>query len=123
MRACKKSYRKRHPDAHAAEQRRRWRRHRDRLVRQQVQYTALRRARYRGAVGSYTEQEWRDKCAALGNVCFYCHEAKPLTRDHMTPLSRGGTNHIENIVPACRQCNSRKFTRTTAEFLALSRAA
>lgn len=65
-------------------------------------------------------QEWLDKCALLGNVCIYCGEAKPLTVDHKIPLTRGGTNNIENIVPACASCNSRKGTKTAREFLGLS---
>jgi 5-methylcytosine-specific restriction endonuclease McrA len=72
---------------------------------------ANRRARLLGAIGSHTTAEWLEKCALLGNLCIYCGEGKPLTRDHKIPLSRGGTNSIDNIVPACRSCNSRKGTR------------
>lgn len=63
-------------------------------------------------------QEWREKCALLGNVCIYCGEAKPLTRDHDVPLTRGGTDDIANLLPACKSCNSRKGTRTAREYLA-----
>src|SRR5690606_25683133 len=31
-----------------------------------------------------------------------------LTRDHVIPLSRGGTNTWENVVTACSPCNNRK---------------
>lgn len=79
---------------------------------------AARRARKFGNGGSHTLAEWLDKCALLGNVCFYCGEAKPLTRDHNTPLTRGGTDNISNILPACRSCNCRKSTKTAREFLA-----
>lgn len=78
---------------------------------------ARRRANMRKASGSHTTAEWLDKFALLGNVCLYCGEAKPLTRDHKVPLSRGGSNAIENIVPACQPCNSAKTYRTTKEFL------
>ena len=38
--------------------------------------------------------------------------------DHMTPVSRGGTNDNENLVPACVSCNSFKGTMTADEFIA-----
>lgn len=78
---------------------------------------ARRRANLRKVGGSHTTAEWLEKCALLGNVCFYCGEAKPLTRDHKTPLCRGGTNDIENIVPACQTCNSAKTYRTAKEYI------
>ena len=84
--------------------------------------TAARRARTAGAARSHSVQEWLEKVALLGGVCTYCGEAKPLTRDHKIPLSRGGTDDIENILPACRSCNSRKRTRTDRAFLALRRS-
>ena len=77
-----------------------------------------RRARKIGNGGSHTLQEWLDKCALFANLCAYCGEAKPLTRDHKTPISRGGTDDISNIVPSCKPCNSRKWNRTAQEFLA-----
>jgi 5-methylcytosine-specific restriction endonuclease McrA len=47
--------------------------------------------------------------------CQYCGrttaELKPreaLTRDHLIPLSRGGTNDWTNVVTACSPCNTRK---------------
>src|SRR5215218_3280986 len=47
--------------------------------------------------------------------CQYCGrhstELKPreaLTRDHLIPLSRGGTNVWQNVVTACSHCNARK---------------
>jgi hypothetical protein len=52
----------------------------------------------------------------LGNVKFAkcpCCEERTIYRDisrgwsfgHDIPFSKGGTNHIENIIPICAQCN------------------
>lgn len=57
-----------------------------------------------------------------GYRCQYCGrsavELKPregLTRDHLIPLSRGGTNEWTNVVTACSPCNTRKANRLPAE--------
>jgi len=54
--------------------------------------------------------------------CQYCgrrsSELKPresLTRDHLVPMSRGGTNEWSNVVTACSSCNTRKANRMPAE--------
>ena len=54
--------------------------------------------------------------------CQYCgraaHDLKPresLTRDHLVPLSRGGTNEWTNCVTACSACNTRKANRLPSE--------
>jgi 5-methylcytosine-specific restriction endonuclease McrA len=31
-----------------------------------------------------------------------------LTMDHLVPLSRGGKSKKGNLVPACKECNSKK---------------
>lgn len=67
--------------------------------------------------GSHTLDELVQKFSSLGNVCFYCGIGGKLTIDHDIPLSRGGTNNIDNILPACKSCNSRKRTLTAHEFI------
>jgi 5-methylcytosine-specific restriction endonuclease McrA len=54
--------------------------------------------------------------------CQYCgrpsSELKPreaLTRDHVIPISRGGTNEWTNVVTACSPCNTRKGNRLPHE--------
>jgi len=54
--------------------------------------------------------------------CQYCGRSgadlKPresLTRDHLIPLSRGGTNDWSNVVTACASCNTRKANRLPEE--------
>jgi 5-methylcytosine-specific restriction enzyme A len=44
-------------------------------------------------------------------ICFYCNRdvgRANLTMDHIVPLSRGGKSKKGNIVPACKDCNSKK---------------
>lgn len=44
-------------------------------------------------------------------ICYYCGRRVPpeeLTMDHRIPLSQGGTSSRENIVPACKECNTKK---------------
>jgi 5-methylcytosine-specific restriction endonuclease McrA len=70
------------------------------------------RARKRGAKGSYTFDEWIALCEWFGNVCLACGQEKPLTVDHVIPLSVGGSNNISNLQPLCFSCNSRKKDKT-----------
>lgn len=52
---------------------------------------------------------WKRRIAA--GVCHYCGRqvgARALTLDHVVPLVRGGRSVRGNIVPACKDCNSRK---------------
>lgn len=76
-----------------------------------------RRARKKNAPGIVTPVEWAF-VKALFDGCFYCPSKERITQDHMIPLVRGGSHTIENIVPACVHCNSRKRTLTTDEYLA-----
>lgn len=53
-----------------------------------------------------------------GFLCLYCGEAFPrglLTRDHVVPRSKGGSDRWENVVTSCRACNQRKDNRTPDE--------
>lgn len=48
-------------------------------------------------------------------LCMYCGErfaARDLSRDHITPLSRGGSDAWMNVVTACKRCNNHKAGRT-----------
>lgn len=54
-------------------------------------------------------QWWKRKCAK--GKCYYCGSEVPpreLTMDHIVPIVRGGKTTKNNVVPACKDCNSRK---------------
>jgi 5-methylcytosine-specific restriction endonuclease McrA len=78
----------------------------------------LRRGREMRALGAHTTAEWRELVRRYDGRCAYCSGQGPLTRDHRIPLARGGSNAIENLVPACRSCNARKRLMTEEEFRA-----
>lgn len=75
--------------------------------------SAKRRAIKNNAEGSYTQDEWDALCAKYDYKCVSYHKKKPLTVDHIKPLSKGGTNYISNIQPLCSPCNLSKGTKAT----------
>jgi 5-methylcytosine-specific restriction endonuclease McrA len=51
--------------------------------------------------------------------CAYCGlklNEYNTTIDHIHPKKNGGTNHIENLFPACSHCNSHKSDKSIDEF-------
>jgi 5-methylcytosine-specific restriction endonuclease McrA len=74
-------------------------------------YNNNRRARLHSNGGTHTIEEWEMLCDSFGNLCLDCKQEKPLTKDHVIPISKGGTNDIWNIQPLCQSCNSRKGDR------------
>jgi hypothetical protein len=70
-----------------------------------------RRALKNNADGNHTEDEWKTLKAQYNWICPSCHKKEPeikLSEDHIIPLSKGGSDNIENIQPLCRSCNSIK---------------
>lgn len=59
-------------------------------------------------LGSFMEDE-RLKLL-LPQACCYCGSSERLSIDHLVPLHRGGLDLPENMVWACRACNSSKGT-------------
>ncbi len=52
---------------------------------------------------------WQQRLAR--GVCHYCGQKfspAQLTMDHIVPLVRGGKTTRGNVVPACKECNSKK---------------
>jgi 5-methylcytosine-specific restriction endonuclease McrA len=55
-----------------------------------------------------TADQWAALRAAWAG-CAYCGAADgPLQRDCVLPISHGGRYTLDNVVPACRSCNTSK---------------
>lgn len=65
-------------------------------------------------VGSLYRDE-REKLFSAG-VCVYCGAADASTLDHLIPRLRGGEDAADNLVAACRSCNSSKGGRDVLEW-------
>ena len=93
----KKKYRQANPDKHRAHEQKR-------------------RALKKNAAGDATAIEIQARFDYHGNRCYYCGCDGKMTIEHRIPLSRGGSHHPANIVPACQTCNSSKRAKTEKEF-------
>jgi 5-methylcytosine-specific restriction endonuclease McrA len=68
----------------------------------------LRRQRVRAR--ELRASQWWKRRISTG-VCHYCRRRvgpHALTMDHVVPLGRGGVSRRGNVVPACKDCNTRK---------------
>ena len=73
-----------------------------------------------GAMGTHTPTEWNILREQYNFTCPACKKKEPflnqyyvwLTEDHIVPLTKGGSDYIENIQPLCWDCNSKKNNKT-----------
>jgi 5-methylcytosine-specific restriction endonuclease McrA len=64
-----------------------------------------------------TDEQWVALKAAWAG-CAYCGAVdRPLQRDCVLPLSRGGRYTLGNIVPACDSCNASKCNEEVTSWL------
>lgn len=125
-RAGVKRWRQRHPAQHRAYRRAYYAANAPRLIARiaawhrdhpEVRVAVRQRRRGREAAGpGFTAGEWLALVIDHEHRCGYCGRHRPLEPDHRIPLVRGGTNMIDNIIPACGPCNRRKGASTEEEF-------
>lgn len=57
-------------------------------------------------------QQNRARVLAMSDgLCGWSCGRAATTADHVIPLSRGGTNDLENLMPSCAPCNSSRGSR------------
>ncbi len=78
-----------------------------------------RRARIAKVGGSFTTSDIRNLYTSQGGLCYYCSISieEMCHIEHMTPISKGGSNWIDNICLACIPCNRTKGVKTAEEFM------
>ena len=84
-------------------------------------FAQRRRARLANSTGSFTTKEWVELVSKYDHCpkCLRRWQDIPnprklksvITRDHIVPLARGGSNAVDNIQPLCYSCNSKKGHR------------
>lgn len=78
-----------------------------------------RRVMRRLAPGDFVSSDVPKIFKRQSGKCFYCGvilDSKKYDIDHVIPLSRGGTNNIENVVIACTHCNRSKGNKLLNEW-------
>ena len=70
----------------------------------------------RGALFGYEVREYL--LEKWGRACIYCDATGVLNLDHLTAKSKGGSDRVSNLAPACPACNQRKGNTDIRVFLA-----
>jgi 5-methylcytosine-specific restriction endonuclease McrA len=67
-----------------------------------------RRAKLNGLYANYSKSEWEECKKHFDYKCAYCDKKERLSQDHFISLNKGGEYTVNNIIPACKTCNSSK---------------
>lgn len=70
--------------------------------------TQRRDANKKRASNTFTLADWNNCKNYFNNKCAYCGKKSFLEQDHFVSLSNGGGYDKDNIVTACKSCNSSK---------------
>lgn len=84
----------------------------------QTAHNRRRRAYKANAEGNgVSAEQWSNLLEEYNYLCAYCNGKKSLEMDHIVPLSSGGRHDLDNVVPACKSCNSSKGDTLLLMFL------
>lgn len=76
-------------------------------------------ARRRGAEGRHTKEEVKQLLARQKFRCAVCKKSIEggYHKDHIVPVSRGGSNYIRNLQLLCPKCNLKKGKKNPIRFM------
>ena len=79
-------------------------------------YRHSRRLRLQGS--AVDSSKWKALVESFAGFCPYCSSwGHELTLDHILPVSSGGDNHIDNLMPCCFRCNTLKGAKPLQDWL------
>ena len=81
-----------------------------------VSYTQNRRAQRKLVPSTLTNEQWESVKHYFKGTCAYCGKELPLAQEHFIPLSIGGEYTHNNIICACKNCNSSKNNKDFFEW-------
>ena len=100
---------------------RRWRKNNIAII---LELNRKRLLKKKGVTGSHTDEEWKELKIKHYYSCALCGISEKklrkiwkgthfvnLTRDHIIPISKKGTDYIGNIQPLCVSCNAKKHNQ------------
>lgn len=74
-----------------------------------------RRVRLAQVLGFHSDAEWSEIASRQEWRCAICRRRRKLERDHIVPLSRGGSDYAFNIQGLCKPCNSGKRDKAVSK--------
>jgi len=77
----------------------------------------IRRMRLKNIEGNFTLKQWQELKEKCNFTCLCCEKPEPeikLSIDHIIPITKNGTNWIDNIQSLCRSCNSMKGNKVVS---------
>lgn len=78
------------------------------------------KARRLGIEGTISGAQLIELFLTQGGICVYCSKLLGIWyADHIFPMSRGGSNWIENIQLLCKTCNEEKCALMPGEYMAV----
>lgn len=87
----------------------------------QAKAARRRRRRVAAADNDLTPTQWA-QVQALWGGCAYCGASdRPVQRDCVQPIARGGRYTLDNIVPACGSCNASKSNEEVTSWMRRTR--
>lgn len=69
---------------------------------------------------SDTIREWKKEIEMKEPYCAYCGTTNNLSIEHIIPRAKGGSDNSDNLVHACKSCNSSKKDTTIFYWLSIT---